>query len=611
MALVQRQKAEVEVAFVYAVLTCAAGGIFCSRRRCTASAYVYPTTGHVMTRYVLVSDNTLLYDFLNFPLLDFLPAAPVKSLPEVIYKFFRGHIAPPTERGELRYAPYALRKLEAGLLKAGVRSEDIAVAHPFFLNKHITDNTEIIAVSTMDPFGLGPTTMSYSAIMHANFLDSYVRKEWEALIAEINRLRTGKKAKLVIGGPGVWEYTILRDEVDKQQVDYLFSGEADDIIAHLFQQVHDGSFDHNMFIDSYVTYDEAFHRVMRKDERFLSRGPSISSHPALESIPDIVRPSIKGMTEVMRGCGIGCDFCEVTLRPLRYYPVDKIIREISVNRRLGGFNHAWIHSDEIFAYKHLKNYVPDHEALIDLFTKIMAVEGIEHANPTHGRISIPAAYPELIEKLSSIMKAGRGNWIGIQVGVETGSESLALKHMPAKTLPLKIGVDDGWQEIVWKGVYNFTKYYWRPAFTLQVNQSGETDDDNWDTVALINRLSNSFVDGRPFEFSITPLYNMPLGRIKSKEVDEKMTLTPSMLAVYYASHRHLAKMAKRDAWSEAKGNPLSRAVQWAAMPLGADALVRVIGSMAKKSGVDIEKAKNYGMGSQRRIETYSALKAMV
>ena len=50
---------------------------------------------------------------------------------------------------------------------------------------------------------------------------------------------------------------------------------------------------------------------------------------------------------------------------------------------------------------------------------------------------------------------------------------------------------------------------------MQVGQKGETDEDNWDTVALINRLSNSYVDGRPFEFTVTPMLNVPLGRIKS------------------------------------------------------------------------------------------------
>ena len=119
--------------------------------------------------------------------------------------------------------------------------------------------------------------------------------------------------------------------------------------------------------------------------------------------------------------------------------------------------------------------------------------------------------------MSEVMKAGPNNWIGLQVGVETGSDRLAKIHMPNKTLPLKIGPDGTWPDIVWQGTYVMNKYYWRPAFTVQVGQDSETDEDNWDTVALINRMSNSEVDGKPFEFTMIPMQNVPLGLIKNRE----------------------------------------------------------------------------------------------
>jgi hypothetical protein len=48
------------------------------------------------------------------------------------------------------------------------------------------------------------------------------------------------------------------------------------------------------------------------------------------------------------------------------------------------------------------------------------------------------------------MKTGPRNWVGIQTGIETGSDELAKKHMPNKTLPLKIGPDGSWLDIVWQ-----------------------------------------------------------------------------------------------------------------------------------------------------------------
>ncbi|MDE1833006.1 MAG: B12-binding domain-containing radical SAM protein [Candidatus Micrarchaeota archaeon] len=559
-----------------------------------------------MTKYVLVSDNTLLYDYHKFPLLDFLPSAPSHAVPRSAYNFLRGSISPATEGHELRLAPYGLRKLEAALLAGGISRGEIAVAHPDHLGRFIKEDTEIIAVHTMDPFGLGPTTMSYYALFGGKSISPYVRVEWDELISRINALRSGKKAKLIVGGPGVWEYTILSDEIARQKIDYLFQGEADDCAALLFRQVVERSIDPNVFSTSYVTYDDTFHRTTRQHTNFLSRGSSIGPYPKLEDIPDIVGPTTKGMTEVMRGCGIGCDFCEVTLRPLRYYEVDKIAREVEVNVR-AGFDYAWMHSDEIFAYKHLPQYVPNQEALVELYTKVMQIKGVSRTNPTHGRISIPAAYPELIEKLSAIGRTGRTNWAGIQVGLETGSEKLAKMHMPAKTLPLKIGVDAGWQEIVWKGVYNFNRHFWRPAFTVQVGQSGETDDDNWETVAMINRLSNSSVNGVPFEFTVTPLYNMPLGRIKARNVE--VSLNPSMLAVYYASYRHLAKMAYRNAVASSRGNPVMRAGIASMIGMGGYAMMKAVEHIGRKRGLDLERAKSWGVGNRKNIESWAVINA--
>ena len=42
-----------------------------------------------------------------------------------------------------------------------------------------------------------------------------------------------------------------------------------------------------------------------------------------------------GMVEVMRGCGRGCKFCDVTLRSLRYYSPEKVKKEIEVNIKKG------------------------------------------------------------------------------------------------------------------------------------------------------------------------------------------------------------------------------------------------------------------------------------
>ena len=558
-----------------------------------------------MARFVLVSDTTLSRNYRSVPLLDFLASAPTDALPNAIYSFLKGP-PPPAAEGRAALAPYAVRKLEASLLKHYSKDE-VVVAHEDHISEFIDEDTEVIGVSTMDPLGLGPLTMSY-AVFFETRAHAYVQREFESLLARINKARSGKKAKLLVGGPGVWELTVRPEELDRNKIDFAFQGEADDIAGDLFRYVSDDSGEKTEFFRGYQTFNANFRKEWEPNPKFISRYQFSKQFPALEEIPDIVNPSVKGMVEVMRGCGIGCDFCEVTLRPLRYYSPERVTREIEVNVRSGQSN-AWLHTDEVFAYQHGRHYVPNEEALLDLLRAVMSTPGITRTNPTHGRISIPAAYPDLMKKMSSIMGAGRNNWIGLQVGIETGSDRLASTHMPNKTLPLKVGPDGSWSDIVWRGTYVMNKHYWRPAFTVQVGQAGETPEDNWDTVALINRMSNSSLDnGLPFEFTVTPMQNVPLGLLKSRDFDS-VKLDQSQLAVYYASYRHLAKMAARDATSASSDtNVAARYVTGALVGVGGWVMFQQVKSICRKGGLDLEKAARHGLSERPQVPSIAVIR---
>ena len=529
-------------------------------------------------------------------MLDFLASSPTSALPRSIYAFLRGP-PPPDDHGRSAIAPYSVRKLEAALLREYSRDE-VVVAHQDHLAEFINDDTEVVGVTTMDPLGLGPLTMSY-AVFFETAAPAYVQMEFESLLARVNRARSGKKAKLVVGGPGVWEFTVHPDELEKHQVDYAFQGESDDILGELFRFIVEDRGENTEFFRGFQTFDESFHKRWRASAKFISRYQFSKQFPRLEDIPEIVGPSTKGMTEVMRGCGIGCDFCEVTLRPLRCYPPEKVRREVAVNVA-AGMNNAWLHSDEIFAYEHGRNFVPNEDAIMELMGVVMSTPGISITNPTHGRISIPAAYPDLMRKLSKLLRAGPSNWIGVQVGIETGSDKLASKHMPNKTLPLKVGPDGSWAEIVWRGTYVMNRYYWRPAFTVQVGQAGETPEDNWETVALINRMSESLLDnGIPFEFTVTPMQNVPLGLLKSRDF-ASLKLDQSQLAVYYAAYRHLAKIAVRDASRASNDSSITaRYITGGAIALGGWGMLHVVKRICKRRGLDLEKASRYGLDGKR------------
>ncbi len=568
-----------------------------------------------MARIVLVADTSLSRDFGNLPLLDFLPSAPSEMVPGPVYRYLKGSRPPATEDGRAVFAPYSIRKIEASLVSSGEYTpEEVVVANEDYIEELVDEETELVGVTTMDPLGLGPLTMSYSVFFGTRG-PAYVKMEFETLMQRINRARSGKKAKLLIGGPGVWELTVLPEEMDRLNIDLGFQGEADDVVTDLFRSVLEGgvgaerstsseSDEYPLFHKGFQTFDEHFHKRWVGDRRFISRYQFSKQFPDLADIPEILNPTIKGMVEVMRGCGVGCDFCEVTLRPTRYYPLEKVRKEIGVNVRAGQSS-VWLHSDEIFAYEHGKDFVPNFEALEDLFRAVMGVKGVDRTNPTHGRISIPAAYPELLQRLSAIMRAGPSNWIGIQMGIETGSDRLAKIHMPNKTLPLRVGPDGSWAEIVWRGTYVMNSCYWRPAFTVQVGQASETPEDNWETVALINMMSDSETEnGTPFEFTVTPMQNVPLGRIKSRDFTS-LPLDQSQLAVYYAAYRHLARMTVRN-WAASRttagGGAMARIRRTTTagfLAVGGLAMLHVVSNVCRKGGLDLEKAATYGLDRKR------------
>ncbi len=549
-----------------------------------------------MAKYVLVPDTTLSREYNNFPLLDFLPCAPSATVPGIIFEFLKGR-PPAAIDGRASAAPYALRKIESSLL-AHHGQGDVVVAHEDFFEAFIKEDTEIIGVYTMDPLGLGPLTMSY-AVLFDDSSKPWVRVEFEQLMKRLNKARKGTKAKLIVGGPGVWELTMMPEMMEELGIDLAYQGEADDVVNAFFDDVISGAVFDGHYFHGFQSFDTDFHKVWLTNDRFVTRKSASKQFPALEDIPLIRNPAIKGLVEIMRGCGIGCDFCEVTLRPSRYYSPEMVRKEVGVNAAFG-YTNAWLHTDEIFAYKHGPHFVPNGEAIKEVFRAAVSVKGTKHSNPTHGRISVPAAYPELTRDVTEIVNGGPDHWIGVQVGLETGSERLALIHMPNKTLPLKIGADGAWQEIVLNGLRNMNHTYWRPAFTVQVGQAGETPEDNWETVALVNRMSEMEVDGRSAEFTVIPMQNVPLGLIKSSGFSSKM-LDESQLAVYYACYRHLMKMTKRAAMRDSKGNLVKRTMMSSVLGVGSFALLHVVEALCKKRGVDIEQVKRHGLRSYEAV----------
>ena len=67
-----------------------------------------------MTRFVLVSDTTLSYEYRNFPLLDFLPCAPGQAVPGPVYKFLKGPAPPVNPDGSAVFCTIFHQKTGSG-----------------------------------------------------------------------------------------------------------------------------------------------------------------------------------------------------------------------------------------------------------------------------------------------------------------------------------------------------------------------------------------------------------------------------------------------------------------------------------------------------------------
>jgi len=288
-------------------------------------------------------------------------------------------------------------------------------------------------------------------------------------------------------------------------VDHAVIGEADHVAHELFKDVEEGR---------------------------LQPRVRVGRQPRLEEIPDIVNASIHGVVEAMRGCGRNCEFCEPNLRIARYMPYDKVQREISVNVNAGTYK-VWLQSDDIFLYglEDKKSFMPNRDAIVDLFKAVMSVKGVRRAQPTHGTVSAVVADPDMVKRVSEVIRASPDNIIGIQPGLETGSARLIKRYMPFKAKPFS---PDEWPDVIFHGTRILNENYWIPAYTLILGLPGETDEDCWDTVRLIDRMERELPEriGNKAHLTATPLTFVPIGVLKGDEFFNADNIRKGIMQLY-------------------------------------------------------------------------------
>jgi radical SAM superfamily enzyme YgiQ (UPF0313 family) len=508
-------------------------------------------------KVVLSADRTLMSPYRGISLASFFGCAPALDFnrtkdsfwyyilknqvtPRVLFDFICNPIG--HNNGRANFAPYGLRKLEASLLSDGYNPDDVVVAHPDYIEKFIGPETEVIGTYEMDPLGMGPVTMTFTFGRKMMSYDELYNRELHLRINAAKN-RNGSKAKVIVGASGTWQYNYDPAKIEEYGLYGIVEGdlggigpELDGVGSRFFDAVINGELEtSNPFKKS--EFKVEIKEFVKSDRKYHGRFFHYSDEPTIDEIPNIVNPSMHGMIEVMRGCGRGCKFCDVTLRPLRYYPVEKVQKEIEINMKYGGLKNAWIQSDDIFVYglnpRTTKNMQPNREAIEELFQGIMDT-GIEHTNPTHGTLAGAIADERLIPNVSKIIKSGPDNFIGVQCGLETGSIRLIGKYADRKLAPFK---PSEWHWVVKEGVKTLNEHYWIPAFTLIMGlDNNESIEDSWETIRLIHELETEQPDSK---FTVTPLTFVPIGLLeKSSFFDIGNTIDPGKLGVMYKTWQH-------------------------------------------------------------------------
>jgi len=425
---------------------------------------------------ILSVDRTLMTNHHGKEFLGFMTTGPPIMIPEMVWMAVAAPKVKVDGVGRPVEAPYGLRKVEAALLDAGIKA---TVIDPDYLGKHLK-NAKVLGIGHHDYFALGPPSSEWWVLtgrepVNSRYFKRFMEKP-EIRAAKNNGLR------IIVGGPAAWQWLWMPEYFEKWGIDTVVEGEAERVIVSLVKNALDGK-----PLPQYVYV-------------------GINDVPQIEEIPLIKNASVNGLVEIMRGCPRGCRFCSVTLRPLRHYPLEAIERELQVNKN-AGLDRCLLHSEDILLYG-AYGIKPRPEPLIklhELARSYFKIVGWSHVSLS--AVKYAQENYSLISRLSEIILRDENDFIGVEVGIETGSPELAEKIMPAKAAPYPARF---WPEIVKESFSIMHDSRIVPAATIILGIPGETSRDLVKTLELIDEL-------KPFRSLIVPMYFVPMGVLKNKE----------------------------------------------------------------------------------------------
>ncbi len=433
--------------------------------------------------------------------LGFVATGPPIGMPESLWLAICAPKIEVDELGRPREAPYGLRKIEAALQDAGFNA---AVVDPDHLHKHL-DTVKVILIGHHDYFAYGPPSSEWWSITG---LEPVNRRSFiKFMNSPAVRKAKEKKARIIVGGPAAWQWLYELELAEKWGVDTIVDGEGEKVVVELVD------------------------RALREEQLPKYVYVGVDNVPKIEEIPVIKGASVNGLVEIMRGCQRGCKFCSVTLRPLRFIPLEKIIAEIEVNLRAGARG-VILHSEDVLLY-HADGIKPRPEPLVKLHEEVVKKIGEERSLAwSHASLAAIKYAEESYRLVSKLMNEYVLNehrrFLGVEVGIETGSPRLARKIMVAKSLPYP---PEQWPDVVEDAFRIMHENMIIPAATVILGLPEETPDDVVKTIELVERL-------RPYRSLIVPMFFVPMGALKKNKWFLRDNLRPEHVEAIMKMYEH-------------------------------------------------------------------------
>jgi len=441
----------------------------------------------------------------------FIPRSYLKN---VLYK-----PVPSNEDGEVIYAPLGIRLIEASLINSGMyKKEDVIIVHPDNLEEKVSESTRIIGISTKDPLGLGYVSLTYSTLTGlGNSINKY---EFLQLMKKIVELKNKYRFKVVVGGPGIWQFKLYDDISNKLGIDVIVSGEGEAIVPKIFTQLINGE-----HVDGFIE--------------------GMMTPPKL--IPCILGATIYGAIEVTRGCGRGCLFCTPTMRIKRDIPLEKILRDVEVNLK-NGQDKLLLVTEDLFLYGSNYPWEPNEDALIKLVDSITKYRyhGLKYVQVTHMNLAAVRYKKSLFKIIADKLHEFawfklRNNYIcTVEVGIESGSPKIIGKLMRGKALPY---THEEWPETVLESLILMEEHDWIPLATLIVGLPEENEDDTIKTLELISKIRQHGL--RTF---LVPLLFVPLGgcALENQPIKSFEELNMTQLSIFSECWKHNVRIWGED-----------------------------------------------------------------